>query len=103
MRPHKSFGQRTREAVAGRVQRLAASAAGDPNAPIANGLFILYLAVLFVVLVIVVEAFREWHHGSGEGSIVVDVLWRVTLVTSRVFEVILIVLLSIWVYHRFKG
>lgn len=99
---YKSLSQRTLETAARRVQRLAASAAGDPNAPIANGLFIFYLAIAFVALAIVVEAVREWHHGAGEGSIFVDVLWRVTWIASTVYEVVLIMLLAIWVYRRFQ-
>ncbi len=96
------MGERTREATVRRVQRLAASAAGNPDAPIANGLFIFYLALMFVVLAIAVEAIDEWRHGSGEGSIAVDALWRVSLITSRVCQVALSVLLAIWGYRQFS-
>lgn len=98
---YKSWGQRTLEAITGRVRRLAAGAAGDPNAPVANGLFIFYMFFLLVALAITEEAIREWRHGAGEGSIFVDVLWHVAWATTSVLEVVLIVLVVIWGYRRF--
>jgi len=98
---HKSFGERTLGAVTGKFQQLAASAAHDPNAPIANGWLIFYLALLVAVLVFVVGAVAEWHDGAGQGSIYVDVLWRVTWITFTVLKTTLIVLVVIWGYRRF--
>jgi len=98
---HKSFGERTLGAVTGKLQQLAASAARDPNAPIANGWLIFYFSLIFAVLIFVVGGVREWHHGSGEGSFFVDVVWRVTWIIFSVLEVALIVLLAIWGYRRF--
>jgi uncharacterized membrane protein len=84
------------DAATGRVQQMAAGAARDPNAPIANGWLIFYLALVVAVLLIVASVIYAWHHGSGQGNVLVDVVWRITWVTFSVLKVTLIVLLVIW-------
>lgn len=92
----KSLRQRTLGVAAGKIQQLAARAAADPNAPIANGWFVFYLALVVVVLGIVESVVYSWHHGSGHGNVFVDVLWHVTRVVDSVLQLALIVLLVIW-------
>lgn len=80
---------------------MAASAARNSDAPIANGWLIFYLFLVVAMLVFVVGAIAEWHDGAGKGSVYVDALWRVTWVTFQILKTALIVLLVIWGYRRF--
>ncbi len=101
-RERRSFSAGTLGTATGKVREIAASAARDPNAPIANGWLIFYLALLVAVLVFVVGAIAEWHDGAGQGSVYVDALWRVTWVTFQILKTALIVLLVIWGYRWFN-
>jgi len=96
-----SFGQRVLGAATRKVQQVAASAARDPNAAIANGWLIFYFGLLVAMLVFVVGAVAEWHDGAGQGSIFVDIVWRVSWVGFQMLKTVLIVLLVIWGYRRF--
>jgi membrane protein implicated in regulation of membrane protease activity len=75
--------------------------AGDPNAPIANGYLIFYLALLVGAFVILGAVVLQWHDGSGQGNVFVDILWRLTWVTYQILKVTLIILLLIWISRRF--
>lgn len=92
----RSLRQRTLGVVTGKIQQLAASAARDRNAPIANGWMIFYLALVVAVLVIVESVVFSWDHGSGHGNVFVDVLWHVTRVVGSVLKLALLVVLVMW-------
>lgn len=86
-----------------KAQRFVARVVAQPDAPIAHGLFIFYLALLLLVLVPVVGALRNWRIGSGKGNVFVDVLSHVAWVSFNVLAVTWIVLLVIWISRWFSG
>jgi hypothetical protein len=97
----KSLIEHVIGSAAARAQRLAARMAGDPNAPIANGYLIFYLAVTVAAFMILGGAILEWHRGAAQGNVFVDILWRLTWIMFQVMKVTLIILLVIWVYRWF--
>lgn len=64
-----------------------------------HGKLIAVLAVCVVLLVPVVGAVYQLHHGSGRGSVFVDVLWRVVWIGSSLARVALIALLAMAAYN----
>ncbi len=51
----------------------------------------LFLLITVVILFLLVGAVHRWHHGSGENSVAVDIIWRVVWVTYQVCKIWLIV------------
>jgi hypothetical protein len=92
-----------RDGAAKRGQRFAARVAGQPDAPIANGLLIFYMAFVLFMLVLAVGALQEWHNGAGKGSVFVDVLGRIVWIVFNVLAVTWVVLLVIWISRWFNG
>lgn len=84
-----------------KAQRFAARVAGQPDAPIANGMLIFYLVFVLFVLVLAVGALQEWRNGAGKGSVFVNVLWHITSNTFDVLAITWIVLLIIWISRWF--
>lgn len=99
----KGRARGVRVAAGKRGQRFAARIAGQPDAPIANGLLIFYLAILLIVLALVIGALDNWHTGSGKGSVFVGVLWHTVWTTFQVLKVTWIVLLIIWIWRWFNS
>lgn len=99
----KTSGQEAWRRGVGKVQWLAGSMAGDSNAPIVNGYVVFYLALIVAGLVLVGGAVLEWHHGSAQGNVAVDILWRVTWVIYQVLKVTLVIVGGMWIYRRFRA
>jgi hypothetical protein len=98
----RSWGRRTLNAGGARAQRIAARIAGQPDAPIAIGLLIFYLAILLFALVLIVGALNNWHTGSGRGDVFVGILWHTVWIFFQVLKVTWIVLVIIWVSRWFS-
>ncbi|HKB50386.1 MAG TPA: hypothetical protein VKC63_03025 [Solirubrobacterales bacterium] len=64
-----------------------------------RGKLIALLAVCVALLYPLIGAFYDFHHGSGQGSVVVDVLWRVVWVGYSFARLALIVLLAMAAYR----
>lgn len=74
---------------------------GEPDAPIAHGLFIFYMAFVLILLVFGIGALQEWHTGSGKGSVFVDVLGHIVWIVFNVLAITWVVLLIIWISRWF--
>jgi hypothetical protein len=65
-----------------------------------NGRLALWLAVIAGCLFLGVGVVNRWHHGGGEDSVGVDVLWHTVWIIYQVLKVWLIVVVAILLYRR---
>ena len=93
----RSWARNALNAGEKKAQRFVARIVGEPDAPIAHGLFIFYLTFVLFMLVIAVGALRDWRIGSGKGNVFVAVLGHIVWIGFNVLAVTWIVLLIIWI------
>lgn len=92
--------------LAGRVAGLTAGWSKEMKAadkPRPYGKQILILAIGVFILIPLVGVLYRFHHGSGSGSIAVDVLWRVVWIVYTLVRLALIVLVVIAGYNYLTG
>ncbi len=65
----------------------------------ASGPQAVWLLLAVVALFLLVGAVHRWHHGGGENSVAVDIVWRVVWITYQVFKVWLIVVVVMIIYR----
>jgi hypothetical protein len=65
-----------------------------------------FLVFAVVILFLLVGAVNRWRHGDGEGSVAVDIIWRVVWITYTICQVWLIFVVVTLLYRwrqRAKG
>jgi hypothetical protein len=65
----------------------------------ANGSLAVFLLFAVVLLFLLMGAVTRWHHGAGQDSVAVDIIWRVVWITYQVFKVWLIVVAVMLLYR----
>ncbi len=65
-----------------------------------SGAEVISLAVVVLALFLLVGVVHEWRHGSGSGTEIAGIVWRVVWIVYQAFKTLLIVLL-IYLGYRY--